>query len=166
MSWVVLKRTVGVVLKRTVGLPWLIYTSQSPSRSPSSLSLCLYLLTQFSEHTLHTHHTHTTPRILGRIPCIIEFKFPAFVHHQANPPQQYLSSIQHQSPAFSRRRSEHTDRNVELKATVIFRTTPTVLFRTTPTHRERSLHGVTANISLYCFANVLLCYDLKQMLPS
>ena len=50
--------------------------------------------------------------------------FPAFVH-QANPPPQYLSSMQHQSPAFSRRQSEQTDRNVELKSTVLFRTTLT-----------------------------------------
>ena len=55
--------------------------------------------------------------------------FPAFLHHQANPPPQcqYLSSMQHQSPAFYRKQSEPTDRNVALKPTALFRTTPNSL---------------------------------------
>ena len=40
--------------------------------------------------------------------------------------QMALSSRQHQSPVFSRRWSEHTDRKVKLKPTVLFRTTPTL----------------------------------------
>ena len=42
-------------------------------------------------------------------------------------------SLQYDFSSFSRRRSEHTDRNVELK--------PTVLFRTTPTHLEIAVHS-------------------------
>ena len=65
--------------------------------------------------------------------------------------------MQHQSPAFSRRKLEHTDRNVELK--------PTVPFRTTPTHLEmlESLHGVTANLSI-SFSTMLSYKDDHNML--
>ena len=37
---------------------------------------------------------------------------------------QYIFDIERFAVTFSRRRSEHTDRNVELKLTVLFRTTP------------------------------------------
>ena len=40
---------------------------------------------------------------------------------------QTAVSLHKQSVTFSRRRSEHTDRKVELKPTVLFRTTPTQL---------------------------------------
>ena len=43
---------------------------------------------------------------------------PSYPHHQ------YLSRMQHRSPAFSRRRSEHTVRNQQLKPTVLVRNHP------------------------------------------
>ena len=69
--------------------------------------------------------------------------FPPFLKPEYKKNSIFMSRVYETKKAFSRRRSEHTDRNVKLK--------PTVLFRTTPTHQRQSIHGVTTNLSMAYF---------------